>query len=213
VPTFDLSALQLWLRPFGVELSAEERSRTQVFLDTLVLWNRRFNLVSQSRTDEIITKHLADSFVVASLIGVEERIVDLGSGGGFPGIPIAIARTSPVSLVEGNQKKASFLSEAAARCRLSHVTIVNDRIETVCERAEFVRSYSVVTARALWKVSDLLSASRALLAPGGRLLAMKGPGYQQELSSQDAQRFDLAGVFAYELPDGSKRNVLDLRFT
>jgi 16S rRNA (guanine527-N7)-methyltransferase len=115
VPQFDLCGLRVWLDSFGLDLSPAQVDQAQIFLDTLMLWNRKMNLVSQTRPDEIITKHLADSFVAASLLLRDERIADLGSGGGFPGIPISIARPeAAVFLVEANQKKAAFCPRSPA---------------------------------------------------------------------------------------------------
>lgn len=178
----DLRDLQLWLQQFDLELSSEHLEQTRCYLDTLLLWNRKMNLVSQRRPEEIITKHLADSFVAASALGDSERIVDLGSGGGFPGIPIAIAHpSSPVWLVESNQKKASFLAEAVARCGLSLVTVCAERIEVVRQRADLARQLTAVTARALSSIDELVEAAADLLAPRGRLIALKGPNYEAEL--------------------------------
>jgi 16S rRNA (guanine527-N7)-methyltransferase len=172
------------------------------------------NLVSQTTPAEIITKHLADSFVAASLLRNDERIADLGSGAGFPGIPIAIAHPeSSVSLVESNQKKASFLADVVGRCRLSRTAVISDRIETLRERPDFGNSLTAVTARALWKIPELLDAAATLLVSGGRLIAMKGPDYLSEMPKLDGTRFTLETVQSYELPDSSSRCLLVLRFT
>ena len=211
---FDLRTLQTWLRSFDLDLSQEQLNQAQIHLETLLLWNRKMNLVSQTRPDEIITKHLADSFVTASMLRNDERIADLGSGGGFPGIPISIARPdSSVFLVEANQKKASFLAEVAGRCRLPRVTVISDRIETLPRRPEVAHSLTAVTARALWKLPELLAASALLLIPGGRLIAMKGPSYLYELPPIEETRFTLEKVLPYELPDSSSRCLLVFRFT
>lgn len=211
---FDLPALQAWLSAFGLTLSREQLDQAQTYLDTLLLWNRKTNLVSQTRPADIITKHLADSFVASSLLQNDERIADLGSGGGFPGIPISITHPdASVFLVEANHKKASFLFEVAGRCRLPRATVVDDRIENFCERPAVAHTLNAVTARALWKVSELLTAAAALLVSGGRVIALKGPSYADELSHLDDDRFALETVVPYHLPDNSSRCLVVFRFT
>jgi 16S rRNA (guanine527-N7)-methyltransferase len=214
VAHFDLRSLQPWLRSFDLELTQEQLDQAQIHLETLLLWNRKMNLVSQTGPDEVITKHLADSFVTASLLHNDERIADLGSGAGFPGIPIAIARPeSAVFLVEANQKKASFLAEVAGRCRLPHATVINERIEMLRGRVDVAGSLTVVTARALWKIPELLAAAGMLLVSGGRLIAMKGSDYRAEIPRLEETRFSLETVVSYELPDGARRCLVVLRFT
>lgn len=214
MPQFDLRALRVWLASFGLDLSPAQVDQAQIYLDTLMLWNRKMNLVSQTRPDDIITKHLADSFVAASLLLSDERIADLGSGGGFPGVPMSITRPdAAVFLVEGNQKKASFLSEVAGRCRLVRASVVSDRIEVFRERSDVAHNLTTVTARALWKLDELLAAAGVLLRCGGRLIAMKGPSYAEELPSLDKSPFTLEQVVPYRLPDNSSRSILVFRFT
>jgi 16S rRNA (guanine527-N7)-methyltransferase len=214
VDRFDLRDLQVWLRSFGVELSQQQLDQSQTFLDTLLLWNRRMNLVAQAHPHEIIVKHLADAFVAASLLQPIERLIDLGSGGGFPGIPCAIYRPgASIHLVESNQKKATFLSEAARLCGLARATVLDRRIEEVRNDRAFGGIFTVVMSRALWKVSRLLPIAESLLAPGGRLIAMKGPEYRAELKAIESERYALERVVPYRLPDESSRVLLVFCFT
>ncbi len=212
--SFDLRALQLWLRSFDVALSEAQLDQSRLHLETLLLWSRRMNLVSQTRPEEILIKHFADSFVAASLIADSERVADLGSGGGFPAIPMAIVRPeSSFALVEGNQKKASFLAEATARCGLGNARVVNERIELFRERATSADGFTTVTARALSTLGDLAMSAAQILETGGRLLAMKGPNYATELPALQGSRLVLERAVDYMLPDGSRRYALELRFT
>jgi 16S rRNA (guanine527-N7)-methyltransferase len=225
----NLRELQDWLRPFELDLSGTQLDQTQRYLDALLLWNRKMNLVSQHRPEDIITKHLADSFVAATALSPGERIADIGSGGGFPGIPVAIARPqSSLYLVEANQKKASFLSNAVAGSGLTHVTVASERIEAFSQRMDIAHSLTAVTARALSSIEELQRAAADLLASGGRLIAMKGPNYATELdgsseshltkggpqrSSGLIRQFALEKVTPYQLPDGSSRCLVVFRFT
>lgn len=212
--TFDLRALQHWLRSFDVHLDDSQLDQAQAYLGTLLLWNRKMNLVSQIRPEEILIKHFADSFVAASLIADRERVVDLGSGGGFPAIPMAIAKSeASFTLVESNQKKASFLAEAIVRCRLERAHVVNQRIAQFGEQLRTEERFQTLTARALSTIADLAANAADILAEGGRLLALKGPNFREELDLLTDRRFNLARVLDYELPDKSTRHVLELRFT
>jgi 16S rRNA (guanine527-N7)-methyltransferase len=162
-------------------LGAEVETKLAVFQDLLLRWNTRINLIAdrEATAEAVRTRHIADSLQLLSLIPAgDEALADLGSGGGFPGLVLAIAITRPVHLVESDRRKAAFLTEAAARLGLSHVRVHAARIEAVS-----LPPIAVVTARALAPVADLLPQIARLLTPGGCAILPKGRTAEAELTA------------------------------
>jgi 16S rRNA (guanine527-N7)-methyltransferase len=145
-------------------------------------WNRTYNLTAIRDPREMLTKHLLDSLAMHRFLD-RERLADLGTGPGLPGIPLAIARPGlQVALVESNGKKARFLREAVRVLALGNARVLEARAEAVAEPAAF----DVVTARALDRLAGIIAVGGHLLAPGGRLLAMKGQRPDEEIAELPA---------------------------
>ena len=192
------------------ELDDAQLGQLERYLDALQMWNERMALVSQRDIRSIACKHFVDSLVAAAHCSATERVVDLGSGAGFPGLVIAIARPEcDVCLIESRAKKVSFLLDVRRVCNLSkNVRVVHGRIEEVNQASE-QGLHSLAVSRGLSRVETFVSLARPLLQAGGRLIAMKGPGAAKEISALEQ---DLAGVtlderLPYRLPDGSPREL------
>jgi 16S rRNA (guanine527-N7)-methyltransferase len=164
-------------------VSRETLARLDVFVDTLLAWNARTNLIAASTVPHLWTRHVADSLQLLDLAPGARIWVDLGSGAGFPGLVIACALAdSPgtkVHLVESNAKKAAFLREAA-RLTQAPVAVHAERIERFVE--VFSNSVNVVTARALAPLKTLLDQSVSLLKTGALGLFPKGQDVDAELT-------------------------------
>jgi 16S rRNA (guanine527-N7)-methyltransferase len=149
------------------------------YLALLVRWNQAYNLTAVREPREMLTRHLLDSLAMAPYVDASP-LADLGTGPGLPGIPLAIALPGlEVALVESNGKKARFLREAVRTLALG------DRVRVHETRAEAVDEpgrYALVTARALDRLAGIVAVGGHLLAPGGRLLAMKGLRPDEEIA-------------------------------
>ena len=148
-------------------------------MDLLLRWNQRVNLVSDRSADTLWDRHVADSLQLLPLVPHgTASMLDLGSGAGFPGLILAIVSGLPVGLVESDKRKAAFLTEAAARLGLDHVTVHPKRIEQTA-----LAPAPLLTARALAPLPILLRHAHALLAPGGVALFPKGRTAEEELTA------------------------------
>ncbi len=205
----DLSADRA--RALGMNhVSRETAARLDRFVDVLLHWQRRANLVSSSTLRHLWTRHVADSLQLVPLVPDARVFVDLGSGGGFPGMVIACAIAgnpgSPavVHLVESNGKKAAFLRQAAREAEVPAI-IHHDRIE------EFVRSFTgkadVVTARALAPLAKLLGLAEPLLQRGAEGLFLKGQDLDVELT-EAAKYWSIDATFKPSVTDPGGRIVL-----
>jgi 16S rRNA (guanine(527)-N(7))-methyltransferase RsmG len=169
-------------RPASREaLPIETRDRLRTYVDLLLRWNARINLIGRATEDEVWTRHIDDSLQLAPLLPAGAiALADLGSGAGFPGLVLSIAGGLPVTLIESDRRKASFLAEAA-RLTAAPATIAAHRVEDVPPL-----STRLITARAFAPLPKLLPLAARHLAPGGVLLLPKGARSEDELTAAAA---------------------------
>lgn len=166
------------LEQFG--LTKEQISKFERYLDFLLEWNSKFNLTAITEKDEIEEKHFLDSLELIKFFEIDNKtLLDVGSGAGFPGIPLAIAKPSTkVTLLEANGKKVSFLQFVKKELNLENVEIVQGRAEELQKREEF----DIVTARAVKELNILLEISFHLVKVDGSFIAYKGPSVNEEIA-------------------------------
>jgi 16S rRNA (guanine527-N7)-methyltransferase len=154
----------------GLRLADAQVATLERYLDLLEKWNRVYNLTAIRERDRMITHHLLDSLaVLPHLHG--KRVLDVGSGAGLPGIPLAVADASlQVTLLESNHKKSAFLNQAVGELRLANARAVTERVEAwrTAER------FDTIVSRAFTELAEFAALSRHLLAPDGVFAAMKG---------------------------------------
>lgn len=161
----------------AVELPVGAVDKLLSYLDLLLKWNRTYNLTALRDPAQGVTHHLLDSLAIQPWVG-EAPLLDVGSGGGLPGIPLAIVRPQlAVSLVDTVQKKVSFLQQAAIELELPNVHALHARVE------ELPGAYGQISSRAFAELQDFVGLTRHLLAPGGRWLAMKGVRPEEEMAA------------------------------
>lgn len=181
----------------GAELDEQAQQRIVAYLSMLERWNRVYNLTAIRDTNRMVAQHILDSLVVlAHFPDNVNRVLDVGSGGGLPGVPIAIARPDlQVLLLDSNHKKTTFLRQAAIELGLDNVTVETQRVET------FVPSvlFDVVISRAFADLPEFARLSGHLIAPGGCLIAMKGV-YPHEELTQLPPAFTAAEIVPLKVP-------------
>ena len=171
------------LAALGLDLPPSAQEKLLAFAALLGKWNRVYNLTALRDAEQVISHHLLDSLAVLPHLGKAKRLADIGSGGGLPGIPLAIARPQlPVALVESNQKKSAFEQQAKIELGLANVSVH-------CERAEAWQpeeKCDVVISRAFSDLAEFVKLTGHLLAEGGVLLAMKGVHPYEEIAQLPA---------------------------
>jgi len=168
--------------PGGVEISADTTAKLDRYLDLLAKWNRTYNLTAIRERSRMLTHHVHDALAVLPYLPqtASLRLLDVGTGGGVPGIPLAIARPQwRIVLLDANHKKVAFLTQAAIELRLSNVQPVASRVEDyVCDAP-----FDIVISRAFSDLRSFAQLSSRLVAPGGQLVAMKGALPQGEIDA------------------------------
>ena len=150
---------------------ARALDRFAAFLRLLEKWNRVHNLTAVRESEQMVVLHLLDSLSVLPHLANARSILDVGSGGGLPGIPIAIARPElAVTLLDSSHKKTTFLEQARTELALDNVTVVCERVE----QWKPDRAFDGVVSRAFAELGEFVVQAQHLVAPGGRMLAMKG---------------------------------------
>ncbi len=171
------SALAEGLAALGLSLDARAQQRLLAYLALVEKWNRVYSLTAVRDTDRMVPQHLLDSLaVVPHLRG--ESLLDVGSGAGLPGLPLAVARPAmTVTLLEASHKKSAFLKQAAIELALPNLEVVHARVEAW----EAPRAYDVVISRAFSDLAEFAALAGRHVAPGGMLAAMKGVYPYEEL--------------------------------
>lgn len=154
----------------GLDLDPAQLRQLDTFLDLLEKWNRVYNLTAIRDRGQMVTHHLLDSLAIVPHVE-GPRVLDVGSGGGLPGLPLAIARPElAVTLLDSNHKKAAFLNQAVAELRLDNADVIAERVEAW--RTD--RRFDTIVSRAFSDLGEFVSLAAPLLVPGGRFAAMKG---------------------------------------
>src|SRR5262245_19967859 len=198
----DRSDIARLLQPFA-KLDQKQLEQTSAYLDLLLKWNARTNLTSLREPGEIVKRHFGESFFAAKHLlpaGTAESVIDLGSGAGFPGLPLAVfAPTAQVTLLESNAKKAAFLNEVIHALQLSNVKTVRQRGEDHQGQAD------LVTMRAVEEFSKSAAVALGLVRDGGRLALMIGAA---QVDTAKALMPDVRWRPAVPIPSSHSRVIL-----
>ncbi len=198
--------LHAGLQALGLAADAHTEARLLSYLETLSRWNRVFNLTAIRDPEDMVARHILDSLTILPHLPAG-RLLDIGSGAGLPGIPVAVLQPQrPVVLLDRSRKRMDFLTEVVARLALTQVVLAQGRVEDHAPEAP----YMVITARAFASLNDIALAAGRLLAPDGVIAAMKGALPTEELAAV-APPFTVQAVHALQVPGlAAKRHLVAL---
>jgi len=187
--------------------TAQQRCCLQ-FLALVEKWNKHYNLTAVQGVAQMITRHLLDSLALLPHLPVTARLLDVGSGAGFPGIPLAIARPhTVVTLLDSQLKRCRFLRQATAELALHNTEVVETRVE----QADFNPLFDAIVCRAFAPLPRLLALVGPLCQPGGTIYALKGQPEPEKLATHPGD-FKLEQVTALHVPGlNASRHLLILR--
>ena len=202
-----LEHLRLVAAVMGITVGDRQMEKFAAYYEFLISYNQKVNLTRITEPLDVAVKHFGDSFFLLKpgLIPEGARVADIGTGAGFPGIPLAIMRPDVhVVLVDSLRKRTVFLTEASQRLGLTNVEVVWSRAEDLGHMPEFRQRFDVVLARAVAALNVLTELCLPLVKVGGIFLALKGPRAQEELAQAQTAIAILGGagamLFEGELP-------------
>jgi 16S rRNA (guanine527-N7)-methyltransferase len=182
-----MNLLQEGAREFGVELSQDQLDRFEAYYRHLVEWNTRLNLTAITGYGEVQVLHFLDSLSLACVlprVQLDRKLIDVGAGGGFPGVPLAIAFPElEVTLLEATGKKVAFLDDLTRALALRNVTTVKGRAEELGHREEYRERYDLTVARAVAEMRTLVEYTLPFVRLGGMLVASKGAEAAEETAA------------------------------
>ena len=177
--------LQQAAQAFGIVLTGEQLASFQTYYELLVEWNEKMNLTAITDPREVAVKHIIDSLscLDTGLLPTGCRLIDVGTGAGFPGLPLKIVRPDiRLTLLDSLNKRLTFLRTVAEALSLQEVALIHGRAEETARTKEHRGRYDVATARAVARLNVLCELCLPFVKPDGYFLAQKGAQYQEELA-------------------------------
>jgi len=170
-------------------ISDQQLEQLRQFSALVKKWNQRMNLVSRADAERLWEHHLLPSIILLNFIDIETEswVLDIGSGGGFPAIPLKIARPDlQIIMVDSIRKKMLFLKQAIADLNLQNITVINERVEAVNQNPDFHKRFDIVTVRAVGEIDTLIQWGKPFLKDHGYFLLWKGESDIPELEQTAA---------------------------
>ena len=205
------------VKKIGIELKEEQLEKFYLYMNILLEWNEKINLTAITNEEEIILKHFVDSLTINKYIEEGKSIIDVGTGAGFPGIPIKILREDlKVTLLDSLNKRINFLNEVIEKLDLKNIECIHGRAEEFGKNKNYREKYDFATSRAVANMSTLSEYLIPFVKVGGKVLAMKGDKSEEELEEAKKAIKLLGGKVEntdnFYLPDSDiKRNIIIIK--
>ena len=206
-----------YLKDLELELKQEQIKKFYTYMNLLIEWNKRINLTAIIEPKEIILKHFIDSLTINKNIDKNSRVIDVGTGAGFPGIPLKIYRDDiDLILLDSLNKRVNFLNKVINEIDLEKTIATHSRVEDFAKNIENRESFDIATSRAVASLNILIEYLLPLVKVGGRCICMKGSKIDEELKSAKKALEILGGeiekIENKNLPlSGDQRNIITIK--
>ncbi len=186
------------------------------YMKYLLNWNEKINLTAIKEEKEFIVKHFVDSLSISEIVGDNKRIIDVGTGGGFPGIPLKLLNENlNVSLVDSVNKKIMVLNDIINKMKLENIEAIHTRAEDLAQNKEYREGFDIAVSRAVSNMNTLVEYLLPFVKIGGYVVCMKGPGYEEELNSSKKAIEILGGkiedIKELKVSDELDRNIIIIK--
>ena len=201
------------LNKLNIKLSEEQYRQFYDYMNLLIEWNEKINLTAIVEPEDIILKHFIDSLTVSKYVENGQKIADIGTGAGFPGIPLKIANPeNEVVLIDSLNKRIKFLDEVIAVSKLDKIEAVHARAEEIGHNKNYREQFEIVTSRAVARLNTLLEYMMPLLKVGGKCVCLKGPNITDEVEDAKNAIEVLGGkletIEEITLPDSDNKRTI-----
>ena len=170
----------------GISVNADQVRQLSFHCDLLIQWNQKINLTAITDPYEVAVKHVLDAIAPIKWIQNEARVLDMGSGGGFPGIPLKIINPSLyVTLMDSVTKKVSFLKHVIRTLKIKGCTAISGRVEALGIQKEYAGKFDVVVSRSFASLDKIIQWGKPFAASPGRIIALKGKNIHEEIASPE----------------------------
>lgn len=210
-----MERLRNYCNEIGIKLDDTALMRFEKYMRLVIEWNEKINLTSITDEDEFIIKHFYDSLTLLSTIDIKEgaKLIDIGTGAGFPGIPLKIARPDiQLTLLDSLNKRLVFLKEQVLTSLELEAEIIHGRAEEVSKTGSYRERFDIATSRAVANLSSLSEYCIPYVKVGGVFVSMKGPDSGEEIKNSEKAVKILGGKFDMvenlTLSDGSGRSIV-----
>ena len=195
----------------GINVQAAQADQFATHAILLKKWNQKINLTAIDSPMDMAIKHFLDSIAPLSSITPGSRLLDIGSGAGFPGIPLKVMMPSlNVTLVDATRKKVSFLNHVIQELHLRDISAIHSRVENLGQ--DWEGAFDIIVCRAFSSLNDFVEKSLPLLAPDGLLMAFKGKNFEPDLSQVSTPRVIGKTVYAYGKGPREKLQIKFMHF-
>lgn len=175
------------------------------YMQLLLEWNEKINLTTIVEPEQIIVKHFLDSLTIKKYIEDEKNIIDVGTGAGFPGVPLAIEKNNNVTLLDSLNKRINFLNDVKEKIGLENVVTVHSRAEDAAKDKKYRECFDYAVSRAVAPMNVLLEYLLPFVKVGGKVICMKGPNVKEEMDNSEKVAKILGGkiekVEELEIPE------------
>ncbi len=206
-----------YAKEIDILLNQEQINQFYLYMQILLEWNEKINLTAITKPEEIILKHFVDSITIAKYLKSNAKIIDVGTGAGFPGIPLKIIRQDiEVTLLDSLNKRVNFLNEVIEKLALPKIQAIHSRAEEAGKSKKYRENFDIATSRAVANLSTLAEYLLPFVKQGGQVIAMKGATIEEELEASQKAIKVLGGkvkiIDTFCLPKSDiDRNVIILQ--
>lgn len=182
------------LKEINVDITDDQISKFYEYMNLLLEWNEKINLTAITEQNEIILKHFVDCLTIQKYIENNKKIVDIGTGAGFPGVPLAIMnKDNHFTLVDSLNKRIKFLCDVKEKIGLKNVEAIHSRAEDFCQDKLYREKFDVAVSRAVANLSVLAEYLLPAVKVGGKIICMKGSQIEEELNEAEFALKELGG--------------------
>lgn len=205
------------LKEFNIEINKEQIKSFEKYMNLLLEWNEKINLTAITQSDEVKLKHFVDSLTVLKYINDDDKVIDIGTGAGFPGIPLKIMNeNTKITLLDSLNKRINFLNIVIETLNLRNIQAIHGRAEEIARNKLYREKYDVAVSRAVANLSTLTEYMLPFVKIDGKCICMKGANVNEELERAQNAIKELGGeierVDNFYLSDNdNERNIIVIK--